>query len=92
MSWQPIETAPTDGSAVLIYSPAGVDKSYLSYEEGFPSHIVVGRYRSGQWITPFVTVETYGGSEYTGTWTETENITAEPTHWQPLPEPPEGKK
>lgn len=53
--WQPIETAPKDGTLVLVYEEC--------------NGIMLGYYRTE--------------------WREaTEAMTIQPTHWQPLPEPP----
>jgi len=54
--WQPIKTAPTDGTDILIYN-----------EMGF---IVEAWYQKDHWAHPF-------GVE-----------SIEPTHWMPLPPPP----
>ena len=61
--WQPIETAPTDGTAVLLYP-------YLD-----------------DWANAYVV---YGYATLDGEWfSEVGRLTFEPTHWMPLPEPPE---
>jgi hypothetical protein len=71
MSWQPIETAPRDGTVVLAFAPTEA-------------------------VVPFITVG----------WFETEAErwrmldscshmgfrAVQPTHWQPLPEPPKVEK
>ena len=56
--WQPIATAPCDGSRVLLLIPP--------YGAG-------SGHWDGRWIGHFVL-----------------NREAEPTHWAPLPRPPEG--
>ena len=60
--WQPIESAPKDGTRVLLWCPA----------ERFI--IFLGNYR-----------------ESSGGWTENGSYVLEPTHFMPLPEPPEGE-
>ena len=55
--WQPIETAPKDGSFILLATPKG------RIADGFWSLVY------GVWSWPYVKVE--------------------PTHWMPLPTPPE---
>lgn len=58
--WRPIETAPKDGTDILIWSRAGREiGKYLAGREAWLGH---GDNGSG-WRTP--------------------------THWQPLPEPPD---
>lgn len=68
--WQPIETAPMDGTPILcvvkgIYEPTGE-----------PFHPDVAH---------------WDGDEWTGTNCEVDNErnTYQPTHWMPLPEPPQ---
>ena len=59
ITWQPIETAPTDGTDVLVTSTDG-------------AWVLIGYCRGGSWM--------YG-----------EERDISPTHWMPLPEPPEKK-
>jgi len=75
MAWQPIETAPKDGTAVLLYKPD---------EEMMGSYTLVG-FWDKQWCNwagdgdALVYFSYLYQKEY-----------GHPTHWQPLPEPPEG--
>ena len=78
MAWQPIETAPKDGTQVLI---AGGSVEYDA--ETFPQerpfagvHIASWCKSSQSWSGPY-------GSEYDAQYWHT------PSHWQPLPAPPE---
>lgn len=64
--WQLIETAPKDGTWILIYCDSGVEKVQW-YE-------IAG---DGQW-------ERSPTAEY-----DNECGIDDPTHWMPLPEPPE---
>ena len=71
MTWQPIKTAPRDGTPVLIWSPDasahGISLAQFIEFEGDPD--------DGGW------------QDF---WSDTSVIIdAEPTHWMPLPEPPE---
>jgi len=64
-AWQPIETAPRDGTTVLLWLVDGqmmIDGEYA----------IQGFHSARAWRTEF-------------------HVTAEPTHWQPLPTPPEGE-
>jgi len=64
MKWQPIETAPKDGTRYLIFQPYG--GGFDIYEACY-----VGGYESGNvWFSK-------GRDVYN------------PTHWMPLPPPPE---
>lgn len=74
--WQPIETAPKDGTEVIVYHPeAGVCAAFCP-TEGFAWHCmdgqntVIGR-KSGRSI-PSMT-----------------SFINPPTHWMPLPAPPQ---
>ena len=79
-AWQPIETAPRDGThilAILVLPPSKVRSGYNSYiyevwwseyaKKG-KSVLFEGQYFSGWQPWPFE---------------------ANPTHWMPLPPPPE---
>lgn len=59
--WQPIETAPKDGAAVLT--------------------VVAGKIPFVAWWC--------GGNEYGGFWRGDAGYRVYPSHWQPLPAPPE---
>ena len=61
MEWQPIETAPMDGSWILTYTNL----------QGFDNEFMAVKYDHN-----------YGWSG--GAYTE-----LKPTHWMPLPEPPQ---
>lgn len=77
--WQPIETAPLDGTPLLLYVP-GVTS--WNRESGMPD-IVVGLWH-GAWYSDIGDVDQ--GYESTGAYFEREML--RPTHWMPLPEPP----
>ncbi len=59
--WQPIETAPKDGTRVLLWRRAIRDQPTPIMADGFWCETC--------WVWPY--------------------ILSEPTHWQPLPAPPE---
>jgi hypothetical protein len=65
--WRPIETAPKDGTCVIVYRPNGGSTAYGG--------------RVG--ADTFGTVESYPNS-----WAHS-TMDAPPTHWMPLPDPPE---
>lgn len=62
--WQPIETAPKDGTEVLLAYPGGLVKS-------------------GKW--------TLFGGAYEDHWADGKRprFGSDPTHWMPLPAPPQ---
>ena len=74
--WQPIETAPKDGSWVLVFDPSNIDESYEV------------RPVSAQW-----TEDMNGGKtdwHWQFAWFDGGYFgDCEPTHWMPLPEPPQ---
>ena len=80
VQWQPIETAPKDGTEVLLYAPGRL--TYGAWTE--PSDVPEIKYRDGfapepEWeeFAPF-------WSSWDGGFTEDHP----PTHWMPLPDAP----
>lgn len=59
--WQPIETAPKDGTAIILSAYSGALDRMVSWD--------------GRW------------SDWGGVWTHHGRI-SQPTHWMPLPTPP----
>jgi hypothetical protein len=81
MMWQPIETAPKDGTRILVTNAKG-DIDVGSYCEDWVTHTeFVRKAKDGD---VYKTVR-----ENIGYW-ET-NYAYCPTHWMPLPPPPEGE-
>ena len=74
--WQPIETAPKDGTPVLL-------RGQWAGEIGGPGDTgtFIGYYDDGRTDYPGFDWNIVGGSYYTA-W-------CRPTHWRPLPTPPE---
>lgn len=82
MTWQPIETAPRDGTDILVY-----------YEFATVPIAHIARWDDGEmWdSTGFSSQE-----EAAGWWSNIESFVSQhklsgyntPTHWMPLPEPP----
>ena len=78
MTWQPIETAPRDGTWILLM---GGEIVYGWHSPSVPP-MVVGQYTThlnGQEVEPHWQFAWYDGGYYG----EYEN----PTHWMPLPAP-----
>jgi len=86
MTWQPIATAPTGGGAESTTDPAWVEPPQLLVR------VTDGRCHVVYWDSYYAAlgggfdgVEWHGWREYlSGDCPETE-----PTHWMPLPEPPQ---
>jgi hypothetical protein len=78
MTWQPIETAPKDGTHILLFDPeADYDSSWNDYEGRYLPRIAVAHWK------PYP--NGYGG--WKGYYSGIDAI-ENPTHWMPLPEPP----
>lgn len=67
--WQPIETAPKDGTWVLVASYRGAHLGWMS---------------NARWRQP-----NPGGRPRLSCWFDGTDYMVPPTHWQPLPEPPQ---
>lgn len=84
--WQPIETAPLDGTPLLLFCPGMNSWNRL---EAMPD-IVVGAWtyshsEAQAWYSDYGDVDYY---ESAGAYFM--HVGLHPTHWMPLPQPPEG--
>lgn len=79
--WQPIETAPMDGTKILAYTPDGVNGPDYAVASWYASEI--------DWFEPVGELFRKVTREF-GTWVGSEHDPFRATHWMPLPEPPEG--
>ena len=61
--WMPIETAPRDGTNIIVYAPV--------------DGVTASKFTLGCWQRLTVVYGDFPSND--------------PTHWQPLPEPPEGQ-
>jgi hypothetical protein len=95
MEWQPIETAPKDGSIFLVFLPDGVevdDHTYTWPKKTFLEIVPARWHEPNQrtheeagWYPPFFWLS-FG--VYDDPSTDIDAIRIEPTHWMPLPTPP----
>lgn len=72
--WLPIETAPKDGTEVILYAPD--DGVYSGWFDTWDDFMISKKNISG-WVTDW-------NDEF-----QVANNCIDPTHWQPLPEPPQ---
>jgi hypothetical protein len=74
--WQPIETAPKDGTPILIWQPDRDPKPNDGYCDDH-------RYAIGYWRLAHP-----GWTINATPWGNRNSASVNPTHWMPLPEPP----
>jgi hypothetical protein len=74
MNWQPIDTAPKDGTRILIHSEDGGIRAAW-YDKNF-AYIAPKKLRGGWTDDSIVSFDDFEVAEFF------------PSHWMPLPEPP----
>ena len=80
MEWQPIETAPKDGTPILCVR--GHCQPVVAWFETFPEPLLDGDQTKWRWREA-------GDFVSDNSWREDWHGTLyEPTHWMPLPAPP----
>lgn len=78
--WQPIETAPRDGSPILIFDPTQAPSSSTESQSGKVVTYDDPRYAIGYWRVWKTSGEWMWGNR--------NSSYVSPTHWMPLPAPP----
>lgn len=87
MDWQPIETAPKDGTAILLYWPR--------YSGETTSHIAIGAFKTNYRIERASVAER--GKMMPSYFSDSSELDDydmavpenAPSHWMPLPQPPQ---
>lgn len=79
--WRPIETAPRDGTRILLYRPTA----------GEWGQFVFGKYENDEYAKK---PKPHFRTDLERLWGVRSDRESQPTHWMPLPEPPkaEGSK
>jgi hypothetical protein len=75
-TWQPIETAPRDGSIVWVANPHSICVAYFAGKE---ERCWRNWYRGNRYENVHISTDAY----------LPEPVWFDPTHWQPTPKPPE---
>jgi hypothetical protein len=86
--WQPIETAPKDGTAILLSWFDAID-DYVEPDAAVAGHWTHWADRSGWYLRGFGVLNE-GGGYFSGIGESSDDgwPKLHPTHWRPLPEPP----
>lgn len=83
--WQPILTAPMNGTPILVYLPIPIDTNFVcGYASVEKISIVVAWWDGSGWHSGFCDE----GSADTEGFSSPVMIALQPSHWMPLPEPP----
>ena len=83
IGWQPIDTAPKDGTMILFYT---LDASITPFEE---NRIFAGKWIAGPWQDGAANKFVFGSHYYIDE--DNRKVVqhiATATHWRPLPAPP----
>lgn len=95
--WMPIESAPKDGTVILVTPGAEIDDHVYTWPANFNLEVVPARWHEPNsrtdeeagWYAPFFWLRF-------GVWdapsTDMDAVRLEPTHWQPLPSPPDSQR
>ena len=77
--WKPIETAPKDGGFVLLHVPRGLESGEVTVGAYWKAdeRAANGRFMKGHW------------DGWLGMDCDARSSWCDPTHWMPLPPPPE---
>lgn len=95
--WLPIESAPKDGTEVVLLLPATPDapiRARSGYWQEWHDEVAAEFHNTGEYLGQFPTGDGYGN--FWWTWEgdygheppQAEYAAFAPTHWQPLPAPP----
>lgn len=84
--WLPIESAPKDGTPMLLWLKKAPDRNYSV--KGVCDNHAIGFWLHSRWSS--IEVEDCGtmGGEMTGWMSDWASLDLSPTHWMPLPPAP----
>lgn len=87
-SWFPIDTAPKDGTRVLLFYRHQVQRRNIPLDDKEPwleerTQVTSGEFREGSWFYVI-------GGGFLDEYYTMNGI--EPTHWMPIPDPPDEKR
>lgn len=92
--WQPIETAPRDGTAVILALDKPLHSRMIERHVPFVEcQSCMGWWEDDGWVLPFMEEGTSDSFGYSTTFYmgQLHPLPVRPTHWMPLPAPPAGQ-
>ena len=86
--WRPMETAPRDGTPLLLWAPHTITSGRTHVVAGLCDEYAIGFWAYGCWKS--LEIEDCGsmGGEFTGWMPDWVSLDLEPFLWMPLPAPP----
>jgi len=89
--WRLIESAPRDGTPVLLWLPTPIDSNdVVTWTPAIPMHVCIGWWSGSTWRdeSPWESCFGYEGAADSAGCAPTLPLKVRPTHWMPLSSPP----